>query len=250
MDLGRHLVNGRLRMCGMASRARSGEVVFANIMGLIEKHRPRAVVIDPLSALMKQGEPLTAADLAYRLVQQCKLRGVTLYLTSVSNSEAPDMEATDLHISTLADIWIHLSYLVRSGERNRALTIVKARGAGHSNQVRELLLSREGITLSNVYAENGEVLMGTLRYQREAEAEETKRRVAAAKAREEKEKRKAVNELQMRIKSLQQELVYLEQNLASDGHSEKQVTERARERQADNLRLRHADGREVGGKRK
>ena len=41
------------------------------------------------------------------------------------SGEEPQAEATELQISTIADTWIHLSYLVRGGERNRALTIVK-----------------------------------------------------------------------------------------------------------------------------
>ena len=49
------------------------------------------------------------------------------------------------------------------GERNRALTIVKCRGTRHSNQVRELILSDQGIALADVYSSGGEVLMGTLR---------------------------------------------------------------------------------------
>lgn len=46
-----------------------------------------------------------------------------------------------LGISTLADTWIHLFYLVQSGERNRALSVIKARGIKHSNQFRELVLT-------------------------------------------------------------------------------------------------------------
>ena len=57
--------------------------------------------------------------------------------------------------------------MIQGGERNRALTIVKSRGMGHSNQVRELLLSDRGVTLTNVYTSRGEVLMGTLRQERE-----------------------------------------------------------------------------------
>ena len=56
---------------------------------------------------------------------------------------------------------------MRAGERNRALTIVKSRGTRHSNQVRELILSEEGITLADVYTSEGEVLMGTMRWQKE-----------------------------------------------------------------------------------
>src|SRR6185369_12911979 len=52
---------------------------------------------------------------------------------------------------------------------NRALTIIKARGTRHSNQVRELMLSDDGLALADVYSSGGEVLMGTLRYEKEAE---------------------------------------------------------------------------------
>ena len=73
-----------------------------------------------------------------------KDEGITLFVTALSEADGPAGEATDLQISTIADTWIHLSYLVRSGERNRALTIVKSRGTAHSNQVRELILSNSG----------------------------------------------------------------------------------------------------------
>src|SRR6202044_1405878 len=73
-----------------------------------------------------------------------------------------------LQISTLADTWIHLSYLVQAGERNRGLSIIKSRGTAHSNQVRELVLSDSGVTLADTYAAGGEVLMGTMRWEKES----------------------------------------------------------------------------------
>ena len=87
----------------------------------------------------------------------------------------PLVEQTPLAISTIADTWLHLSYVNQGeGERNRALTIVKSRGTGHSNQVRELMLKDDGITLADVYAIGGEVLMGTLRWEKENEAKRAK----------------------------------------------------------------------------
>jgi circadian clock protein KaiC len=80
-----------------------------------------------------------------------------------SQSEA----SSPLQISTLADTWIHLNYLVQAGERNRGMSIVKSRGTAHSNQVRELILSDAGVTLTDAYTAGGEVLMGTLRWQKE-----------------------------------------------------------------------------------
>jgi circadian clock protein KaiC len=65
---------------------------------------------------------------------------------------------------------MHVSYEIRGGERNRALTVIKSRGTAHSNQVRELILSKDGVTLADVYSVGGEVLMGTLRWEKENDA--------------------------------------------------------------------------------
>ncbi|HMI89206.1 MAG TPA: hypothetical protein VK550_34240 [Polyangiaceae bacterium] len=101
------------------------------------------------------------------------LRGGYYRGSAVLISGAPGTSKTSLvaalGISTIADTWMHVSYVVNAGERNRALTIVKSRGTSHSNQVRELVLSDSGVTLADPYISGGEVLMGTLRWERENE---------------------------------------------------------------------------------
>jgi circadian clock protein KaiC len=90
-------------------------------------------------------------------------------------------EATATGISTIADTWLHVSYIVQDGERNRALTIVKSRGTKHSNQVRELTLSDAGVNLTDVFAAQGKVLMGVARWEWEQEERAgTKRTQVAA----------------------------------------------------------------------
>jgi circadian clock protein KaiC len=69
---------------------------------------------------------------------------------------------------------------VQDGERNRALTIVKSRGTGHSNQVRELGLSDEGVTLTDVFVAQGKVLMGVARWEWEQEELAANERATAA----------------------------------------------------------------------
>ena len=63
----------------------------------------------------------------------------------------------------------YYSYAEQRGERNRTLTVIKARGTAHSNQMREVLLSRAGVTLAEVYSSAGDVLLGTARLRREQE---------------------------------------------------------------------------------
>ena len=72
-------------------------------------------------------EHVLAGNAGYRLVQECKMRGISLFTTSLIGHATPETEISETHISPLADTWIHLTFLVRAGERNRALTIVKSR---------------------------------------------------------------------------------------------------------------------------
>ena len=125
------------------------------------------MVIDPLSAIAKAGGLAAARAVANRFIYLAKDEKITVLVTAINEGDAPETEATDLQISTIADTWIHLSYLIRSGERNRALTIIKSRGTKHSNQVRELILSDTGLTLAEVSTAGGAVLMGTARWEKE-----------------------------------------------------------------------------------
>jgi len=164
-----HLKTGLLRMYSGRTESIGAEDHLVKVKALLREHRPRCMVIDPLSALAKAGGLTTARAVANRLIYMVKDAGVTVLITAISEGDDPQTEATELQISTVADTWIHLSYIVRSGERNRALTIIKSRGTWHSNQVRELILSKDGPMLSDVYTAGGEVLMGTLRWEKERE---------------------------------------------------------------------------------
>ena len=172
-----HVKSGLLRMYSARTESISAEDHLLKIRALIREHRPRCMVIDPLTAIAKAGGLVAARAVANRLIYMIKDERVTVVITALNEGDDPQAESTDLQISSIADTWIHLSYLVRSGERNRALTIVKSRGTWHSNQVRELVLSATGPKLTDVYTAGGEVLMGTLRWEKEAEesARETRR---------------------------------------------------------------------------
>ncbi len=179
IDLAPHLTSGVLRMYSGRTESIGAEDHLVKLKFLLREHKPRCMVIDPLSALAKAGGMSMARAVANRLIYMVKDEGVTVLITAISEGDDPQTEATELQISTVADTWIHLSYIVRSGERNRALTIIKSRGTWHSNQVRELLLSKAGPMLADVYTAGGEVLMGTLRWEKEQEtkARVTQRRV-------------------------------------------------------------------------
>jgi circadian clock protein KaiC len=159
---------GMLRLISARTIIGSAETLMVKIKALARKFGVRCLVIDPVSTLSKAGNELTAHGVAERLLDWCKTDNITLLCSSLLDDKAEQQtNGNALQISTLADTWIHLNYLVQSGERNRAISIVKSRGTAHSNQVRELVLSNAGITLADIYTSGGEVLMGTLRWEKE-----------------------------------------------------------------------------------
>jgi circadian clock protein KaiC len=163
---------------------------------------------------------VTAHSVADRLIDWSKSDGTTVICTRLLDEMFSQTEGgSELQISTLADTWIHLSYLVQGGERNRGLSIIKSRGTAHSNQVRELLLSDEGVTLADAYTAGGEVLMGTLRW--EKESAERVANEAAQVAGKVKRVRLDVEEaeLQARVQLLQKELVAKQAEMAMLVHS-------------------------------
>jgi len=149
LDLSPHLANGLLRMEAVRTEAASSEEHFMRIKRLIAEHKPRCVVIDPLSALARVGGGLAARAVAERLIYICRNAGVTVLFTSLLEGFDQQLETTTLHVSTISDSWIQVTYALEGGERNRALSIIKSRGSKHSNQQRKLIFSDTGITVGD-----------------------------------------------------------------------------------------------------
>ncbi len=228
IKLDRFVKRGLLRVVSARTITGSAEACLVRIKALAVAHRARCLVIDPVSALSNSGSEVRAYGVAERLIDWSKSDRITLVCTSLLNEiEGQAVGDSALHISTLADTWIHLNYLVQAGERNRGMSIIKSRGTAHSNQVRELILSNAGVTLADIFTAGGEVLMGTMRWEKES-AERVAKEVAEVAG-----KLKFVTldaqqaELQVRLKAVQTELVAKQVEktlLASTTASRKAVT--------------------------
>lgn len=213
--LGRYVKNDRLRMISARAITGSAETYLVRIKALAKEHRARCVVIDPVSAWSKSGNDLSTESVADRLIDWSKGAGITLVCTSLLDEMSGQGEGgSQLQISAVADTWIHLNYLIQAGERNRGLSIVKSRGTRNSNQVRELILSDSGVTLADTYTAGGEVLMGTLRWEKER-AESAAHEAAEVAVKLKRVKLDAEEaELEVRFKALQVERVAKQVELA------------------------------------
>ena len=159
------------------------EMHLAPMHKLVREFQPRVVVVDPITNFLDGGHRARRrgdADAADRLPEgRADHRPV----------HQPDprrraLEQTEVGISSLIDTWLLLRDIESGGERNRGLYVLKSRGMGHSNQVREFLLTDQGIELVDVYLGPEGVLTGSARL-----AEAARERTAAA-AREEEIERK------------------------------------------------------------
>jgi circadian clock protein KaiC len=145
----RYQKSGILKIFATRTRGPNIEDQFDELRRIVMDYNPRCLVIDPLSALSTKVAHIASADATQQFLDSLKQKAITAVNTSLMDGVNTD-EATATGISTIADTWIHLSYVVQNGERNRALTIVKSRGTGHSNQVRELTLSDAGVALADL----------------------------------------------------------------------------------------------------
>ena len=171
---------------------------------ILRDFQPRVVVIDPITNFLAVGTSEEVKAMLVRLIDFLKLHQVTCLFTSLTHGG--EIEQTDIGISSLMDSWLLLRNVELNGERNRTLYVLKSRGMAHSNQLREMLLTGQGIRLVDVYLGPGGALTGAARVAQEArEADEalSRRHDLEGRQREIERKREA---LEARINALRLEL--------------------------------------------
>jgi circadian clock protein KaiC len=235
-----HVKSGLLKMYSTRTRGPNVEDQFGDLRRQVRAHHPRCMVIDPLSALSTKLAHVASADAAQQFLDFIKCEGITVVNTSLMDGVGTD-EATATGISTIADTWIHLSYVVQDGERNRALTIVKSRGTGHSNQVRELTLSDTGVDLADVFIAQGKVLMGVARWEWEQEQQAGRRRTQVAAEHKRLQLQLGQAEAAARLQVVKTEMEARSAEIAVLADATGSASTLLRTDQATLRKLRHAD---------
>jgi circadian clock protein KaiC len=133
----------------------------------VDEFDPAAVVMDPVSDLLRIGTGADVSAMLTRQVDFLKAKGVTALFTSLTSDAEPAL--ADQQIASLVDTWILLKTMEGNGEHNRVLYVLKSRGMAHSNQIREFLLTDQGIELADVYVGPQGVLTGSARQAQEAQ---------------------------------------------------------------------------------
>jgi circadian clock protein KaiC len=157
----------RPTLCGL-------EMHLLEIHNAIRKEKPKVVVIDPVTNLINTGTGNEVRSMLTRLIDCFKTEQITAFFTSLTSGESGP-EQTEVGVSSLMDTWLLTRNLESNGERNRGLYVLKSRGMPHSNQIREFILSKEGIQLLDVYVGADTLLTGSARL-----AQESREKAAAS----------------------------------------------------------------------
>jgi circadian clock protein KaiC len=134
----------------------------------VKAFKPQVVIFDPLTSFLIGSNENEVKMMVMRLLDLVKVNQCTTLLTSLilGGSTA---EQSQVPIASLIDTWLWLNDLELGGERNRGIYILKSRGMAHTNQIREFLLTDNGVELRDVYVGPSGVLTGSARLVQEAQ---------------------------------------------------------------------------------
>ena len=168
LDLQQWVKAGRLQIQTVRPFYHGLEMHLARTIKAVSEFDPQVVIIDPISGLDTTGTPLEIKAALMRLLDFLKLKGITVMLTDLTLGSGSALDSTDATIPSLVDTWLMLRDLETNGERNRGLHVLKSRGMGHSNQVREFMVTATGIRLTDVYIGPTGMLTGSARVSQES----------------------------------------------------------------------------------
>jgi len=164
IDLEKHIKKGNLQIHSSRPSLNGLELHLLTLRKLIKEFKPTTVIIDPISNLISVGSEHEVRSMLVRLIDMLKVNNITALFTSLSKQTdnfRPDL--AEESVSSLVDTWITVRDMEGIGERNRGLFIIKSRGMGHSNQVREFVITSKGIELLDVELGPQGILTGSAR---------------------------------------------------------------------------------------
>lgn len=221
IDLEPYIKKGLLQIHSSRPTVNGLELHLLTLRKLIREFHPTTIIIDPISNLINVGSDHEVRSMLVRLIDMLKINNITAMFTSLSKpheNSRPDL--AEESVSSLIDTWITVRDLESIGERNRGIYIVKSRGMGHSNQVREFVISNNGIRLMEVQLGPNGILTGTARKSNELHLKVSELKLQSELQRKDREIERKRRALEATIDTLKNEFESVEEELASLKKSE------------------------------
>lgn len=162
IDLQTYVDSGLLKFHASRPTLNGLEMHLVAIHKLVQEFKPDVVILDPITNLITVGSVSEVKTMLIRLIDFLQSEQITVMFTALTLNNVVT-EQTDEGVSSLVDAWMLVRDIEFNGERNRGMYVMKSRGMKHSNQVREFVISDEGLNLVDVYLGPKGVLTGSAR---------------------------------------------------------------------------------------
>jgi circadian clock protein KaiC len=231
IDFAQHVKSGLLKFSASRPTLHGLEMHLVVIYKLIRQFKPKVVILDPITNLVTVGDPGEVKSILIRLIDFLQNEQITVMFTALTLN-GNHQSQIDEDVSSVVDTWISLRDIEYNGERNHTLYILKSRGMKNSNQVREFLISNEGIQIGEVALGPKGVLIGSAKkaYELEKATNEAIREQKLKRKNKEIEIKKAI--LEEKILSLRAEFELAKNELNSidtERELRREITEKNRE---------------------
>lgn len=224
LDLEKHVKSGFLKFYASRPTMYGLEMHLVVFYKLIKEFKPKAVILDPITNLVTVGDSREVKSILIRLIDFLQKEQITVMFTALT---FPHFIQTnpDEDVASLVDTWLSVQDIEYNGERNRAMYIMKSRGMKNSNQVREFLITDNGVEIVEVTLGPTGVLVGSAReaYNLEKSTGEALRKNAISMKNKQIESRKTildakVAKLKSEFELVKDELdrIYIEEQLRNE----------------------------------
>jgi circadian clock protein KaiC len=249
VDLSEHVEKGILEMHASRPTLYGLEMHLVSIHKMIRRFKPQTVILDPITNLVTIGSVSEVKAMLIRLIDFLQTQQITVMFTALTLNNIVS-EQTDEGVSSLVDAWLQVRDIEFNGERNRGMYIMKSRGMKHSNQVREFVITDNGLDLVEVYLGPDGVLTGSAREAQqlsEATGEVLRTHAVSRKDREIQRKRIV---LEAKIASLKEEFESVQDELNKSYQEEDLKKEVMNKNREQLIRNRSNNSKNGKGKQK
>jgi len=175
LDIQPYIASGLLKLYSSRPTIQNLELHLISIQNIIEEFKPQILILDPVTNLMSEGINSEIRQMLAHFVDFLKSKNITTLFTAAITLESIKSNPSDEGISAMMDTWILVRDIELNSERNRGIYVLKSRGMNHSTQVREFVITDEGIKLLPIYVSPHGILTGTSKLEETLRQEEERK---------------------------------------------------------------------------
>jgi circadian clock protein KaiC len=123
------------------------EMHLVHMNDQINHLNPDVIVVDSITNLINSGVLMDVKAMLTRLLDGMKLRNTTIFMTDLSSEK--EVIQSEIGISSLTDTWIKVINEQSNSHLVRKINIIKSRGMKHSNEIKEFIITDNGVIIGN-----------------------------------------------------------------------------------------------------